>query len=94
MIPFASTNGIMDFLIRYTLTFPKMYNFHHLPKNLNEPSFLNRRNLTIFLLPQKQIEIEIENRVFREINQDLIFCQNSNSPTVQVTMRFQWLNRL
>ena len=27
-----SANGIMDFLIRYTLTFPKMYNFHHLPK--------------------------------------------------------------
>ena len=27
-----SANGIMDFQIWYTLTFPKMYNFHHLPK--------------------------------------------------------------
>ena len=42
-----SANGIMDFLIRYSLTFPKMYNFYHLPKHLNEPSFLNTWNPTI-----------------------------------------------
>ena len=39
----------------------------------------------VFLLPQKQIEIEIENRVSREINRDLIFfCQNGAALLVTV----------
>ena len=29
-----SVNGIVDFQIWYTMTFPKMYNFHHLSKTL------------------------------------------------------------
>ena len=31
-----SANGIMDFLICYTLTFPKIYSFPNLPKILTK----------------------------------------------------------